>query len=138
MYLNYIINDDTAIGYFQYLLLYLMGDQFYLYWHGLYNDELIICNDKALEKVVKNVLDFGVVNGKSLIEFPDEVVHHAKLIDFRPRIKFKRNSVEIRVVTFSKWKGFVEKVYSINRSQPNVITNIESNMLVEFKCGIKF
>jgi hypothetical protein len=138
IYLNYIINDDTDKGYFQYILLYLMGDQFYLHNHGLYKDETIICNEKALEKVIENVKSFCLVDGIPIIEIPDKTISQAKLIDFEPRIKFKSEVVEIRVVTFTKFKGFIEKIYAINRSRPNAIRKISSNVLVEFQSSIKF
>jgi hypothetical protein len=38
-YLRHIQIDDTPQGYFQFVVLSIMGDQFYLRWHANYNDE---------------------------------------------------------------------------------------------------
>ena len=132
IFLNYLKVNDTKEGYFQYLILTLMADQFYLFWHGLYNDESIICNLKGLEK------EITFLQKSDLFEISNEFIEKARQIKFDPKVILKDDVATIRVVTFSKWKGIVEKKYEIKRSHPNIIIKKGSSILLDYYCGINF
>jgi hypothetical protein len=50
-YLDQIQIDGSPESYFQFIVLALLGDQFYLDWHGLYNDTMILCDSSDLARV---------------------------------------------------------------------------------------
>ena len=53
------------------MTLALLMDQFYLYWHGLYNDYIFMCDGSDVDKVVAEVESFE-------LEVPEELVHKAQ------------------------------------------------------------
>src|SRR5688572_30711718 len=40
---EYVDVEDTAQGYFDHVVLDIMANQFYLFWHANYNDRQIVC-----------------------------------------------------------------------------------------------
>ncbi len=52
---RYVEVDDTEQGYFEYVVLDIMADQFYLYWHANYNDYEIVCDRDEVNEIVTRV-----------------------------------------------------------------------------------
>jgi hypothetical protein len=127
-YLNHIVVDDTAEGYFQYILLSIIGNQFYLYWHAHYNDDIILCNDESLEELDSPLGE----------KIPKEILEQAEHLDLKPKVSLEENTATVRIVTFSNWGGFTETIYEVSREFPHIITELESNVLLEYDCGIMF
>lgn len=50
-YLEKIQIDKTPESYFEFVTLAFLGDQFYLSWHGLYNDAIILCDLNDMQYV---------------------------------------------------------------------------------------
>ena len=48
-YLTHVLTDDTPESYFEFITLYIIGEQFYLFWHVNYNDCIIIYDQVRLE-----------------------------------------------------------------------------------------
>jgi hypothetical protein len=132
-YLNHVQSDGTPEGFFELAVLDLMGGQFYLYWHAGYNDTQVLCDRAALEGIVAA---FGE-DGHSLA-FTPEQRKAALALDVQPKIEFWTDTVTIRVVTFSKWGGFEERNYTVERATPNRIVGEERTKLVDYDCGIMF
>lgn len=132
-YLNRVQVDGTAEGFFELAVLDVMGGQFYLYWHAGYNDTQVLCDQAALEGIVADFAE----DGQSLA-FTPEQRKAALALDARPRIEFGPDTVTVRVVTFSKWGGFEESVYTVARAAPNRIVGEERTILVDYMCGIMF
>ena len=38
--------EDVEQGYFEYVVMDIMANQFYLFWHANYNDTEIVCNSR--------------------------------------------------------------------------------------------
>jgi hypothetical protein len=75
---------------------------------------------------------------KSDLKLPDDVVRQARGIDLEPRVEFQDDTVRVRLVTFSKWGGFSEEVYSASKAFPHRFLNVETKVLVPYDCGIMF
>ncbi len=54
-YLQKIQVDGTEASYFQFDILAELGDQFYLSWHALYNDFIILCDAGDLKPVEREL-----------------------------------------------------------------------------------
>jgi len=135
-YLEHIEIDDTAEGYFQFVALSIMGDQFDLSWHGGYNDTKIVCDQKGLESVLKET---AVLLSNFDDKVPENVRQAAQKIDFEPKVEFlDETTVIVRIVTYSKWGGFVEEKYTISRKFPHTIIDWKTETLVEYDCGVRY
>lgn len=133
MYLPWVEVDGSPAGYLEYNLLYTYGSQFYLFWHSGYNDTRVMCEPGDLAKVQQEVSEaFGDLS------LPADVVAKAKSIDYTPRVKIEGSQVIVRFVTFTKWGGFSEVTYTMDKDNPSHLLNFESRVLVEYNCGIMF
>ena len=132
-YLDTIRTDGTEAGYFQWVLLNMMGDQFYLYWHSGYHDAEIIASRARLETLVSEMrtTEIGV-------NFTNTQVRQALKIDPAPIVELGDELVMVRVVWFTKWGGFYESIYTLNRVFPHQVLNLEQNNLLEYDCDVVF
>jgi hypothetical protein len=158
-YLDHIQVDDTAEGFFEFIVLYIMGDQFYLYWHANYNDTRIVCDRAGLEVVIAATEEFGTPLSSEVqrearaldleprVQFEEgtlagerlhAVVAQEQRLDLEPRVESEEGTVHVRVVTFTKWGGFFEETYTISRDFPHTILHHEADMLVAYDCGVSF
>ena len=102
-----------------------MGGQFHLWWHANYNDLRVICD--------RNELDTPYYE-----RLPDKILQAAKSLDFNPRVSFVGDSVEVTLIAFTKWGGFLQKCFIFNRNFPHRITSENEKILIEYNCGIWF
>lgn len=130
-FLNHVQVDGTEEGFFQFALLHVMGDQFYLVWHANYNDGQVVCNREALEDILTMPDDFG----QPLTEEQKEA---ALAIDLSPVVEIGGDTVYVRIVVFTKWGGFIQLSYAINRNFLHAIQSIDDDVLVEYDCGVMF
>jgi hypothetical protein len=130
-YLEHIQADQSPQGYFQFVYLALTGGQFYLSWHALYDDTIILCDSSDLKRIEDSVNKFE-------ISLPYLVSTSMRKLDLTPTVSLGEKTVSIRVVQFTKWGGFREMVYTIQRQFPHKLLNIEGNVLINYDCGIAF
>lgn len=128
-YYTYLEVEDSAEGYFEYVVFNIMAAQFYLYWHAGYNDTQIVCDTHALEALL-NQTRIGVA-------VPKSTSLQARLLELEPEITLHTETAVVKIITFSNWKGFVEETWTINRHSPHS-TNTESKVLIPYNCGIMF
>lgn len=131
-YMSHVQIDDTAEGFFQFVVLRIMGRQFYLHWHANYNDAMVICDQERLEQILETL------SGDSDYSLPEEAKEQARALDVAPVVEFKDDTVLVKVVTFTKWGGFFRDSYTISRSFPHKILEAEEEELVPYDCGIQF
>lgn len=127
-YLRYLETDVTAQGFFEFVVLDLMGGQFYLVWHAGYNDSMIVCDSSGLEKILAQLepgLDNTDVNA---------VKDAARALELDPLVEFATEEVTVRVIYFTKWEGFVQSTYTISRDTPHTVSSREE-ILVPYNCG---
>jgi hypothetical protein len=132
-YLDYIRTDDTPESYFQFVILALIGNQFYLFWHANYNDSQIVCDKAGVTKIVSGLNgDFGY--RISLASW----VKAFLLNDFGPFVNIGEQTVEVRLVTFTLWGGFYLETYTLSRLIPHTIRDVQEKNLVPYECGVMF
>jgi hypothetical protein len=132
-YLDFIQADDTPGSYFQYVLLSILGGQFYLGWHANYNDTQLVC-DKAA--VMATVASTDHITG-----MPMPLAGRVRarfLANVEPRILIGEKTVEVRIVTFTAWGGFFRRTYTLQRLFPHTILDMQKNILLPYDCGVMF
>jgi len=125
-YLDYVQVDGTVEGFFQFIILRILGGQFYLYWHAGYNDTRIVCDRETLDKILNR------------ISIGDARTRMARQIDPTPVVAIGDDEVTVRMVVFSDWGGFTQLSYRISRDYPHEILDVESDVLMPYDCGILF
>ena len=132
-YLDYVQVDDTPEGYFQFALLSLTGNQFYLDWHANYNDGQVVCDRAGVADIIASL------DGSFGQRMPAAAQVRAKLLsNLESSILLGHQTVEVRLVTFTKWGGFFQKTYTISRSAPYTIKSVQDKNLVPYNCGVMF
>ena len=132
-YMDYIQVDDTPDGYFQYVLLSLTANRFYLFWHAGYSDSQIVCDKADVGQIVASLNgDFGY---RMTIAAR---IRAALIKDIEPSINVNGDSVEVLFVTFTRWGGFFRQSFTISRSFPHAILEEQEQNLVPYDCGVMF
>ncbi|MHC1781453.1 MAG: lipoprotein [Anaerolineaceae bacterium] len=130
-YLSHVQVDGSPESYLEFTTLAILGGQFYLFWHSNYYDTVVICGPDGMKYVQEELSAFQ-------IELPPDSQAAAENIDFTPTVTVEGQSVTVRLVTFSKWGGFSEEVYVLDRENPSKILEQRTTPLVEYDCGIMF
>jgi hypothetical protein len=130
-YLAHVQTDGTEEGFFQFVLLHVVGGQFYLLWHANYYDDTVVCDRDTVDAIVSADDGFGE-------PFSREQKRAARAIVPAPVVEMGDETVTVEIVTFSKWGGFSRETYEIDRSFPHTILDSEFEVLVEYDCGIMF
>ena len=131
---DYVEVKDTEQGYFEYVVLDIMADQFYLFWHANYNDYEIVCARDEVNDIVETMSsgDFGN---------PMNLAQQTKARGMRniePSVALTGEVATVQFITFTKWGVFYRETYTINRSFPHTITDIKQQNLVPYDCGVAF
>ncbi len=130
-YLEFVETDDRPDGYLQFVMMATVGDQFYLQWHSLYHDEVIMCDVSDVEKAVEEVQGFD-------IELPESIIARARALDLEPTVHLDEETATVRFVLFTKWGGFIEVWHTLSREFPHMFVDGGSEVLIEYDCGINF
>ncbi len=130
-YLESVHVDGTPEGFFELVTLDVMGSQFYLFWHAGYNDRRILCTPDAAGQAIKASEGFGA-------PMDNRTQTKALQLDFEPQVTMGNETVKVRLVTFSEWGGFSQETYTIRRSFPHAILDVDRKDLVPFDCGVRF
>ncbi len=128
-YLANIQIDGTSESFFEFHVLAFLGDKFYLWGHGLYSDAHILCESSDLQYVYDDLQRFD-------LEFPQDVEERLEQIDFMPVVVPESESVTVRFVYFSKWEGFIENVFIVDREDPMFIYAMSINPIIEYDFGM--
>ena len=132
-YLDYVQADDTPESYFQFVVLAMMGNQFYKLFQTNYNDSEIVCDKADVRRIVSGLNgDFG--NRISLVSW----VRAFLLKDISPSVNIGEESVEVRLVTFTLWGGFYLETYTLSQAMPHTIQDVQKKNLVPYECGVMF
>jgi len=127
-YLGHIQTDGTAEGFFELAVLNILGEQFYLAWHAEYNDWDVIIRQEKMETIIE-LMD------QKYIPLTKEQEKAALKLDLASRVNFVGDKVQVRILVFTKWGGFYERLYTINQDFPHqfIFEDIE---LIPYNCGI--
>lgn len=132
-HMDAILTDGTEAGFFQWVVLHLMGDQFYLFWHALYHDHEIIASQETLTDLVESLAE--TQHGEPL---SPELKDQALAINPAPVVMIDEDKVSIRVIVFTKWGGFYEAIYELSANAPHQLINLEMKNLVPYDINIMF
>jgi hypothetical protein len=125
-YLNYIRTDGKYEGFFEYVVLYSMGEMFYLFWHASTKYKVIVCSYAGLEMALKD---------RTLATDTSKLKQQALNIDFRPTIEYREDEVVIRVMTFQGWEGVCQEIYTVSRNYPHELIKLETNTVIKYASG---
>lgn len=131
---EYLEVEDVEQGYFEYIVLATMVNQFYLDWHALYNDTEIVCNSEDVNDIVADISDSSFGNP---LDIPGQVKARA-MKDIQPVVQLTGDNATVELITFTKWGGFYRRTYTISRSFPHTIIDTQSENIVPYDCGIAF
>lgn len=123
--------DGTAEGFFEFVTLRIMGKQFNLWWHSNYDDYKIIADNSGLEKVLKTTSGTA-----GMTQRPPDFEQKARLLNFYSSVSFEGSMANVRVVTFTKWGGFIQRSYAISRDFPHKVIKEESKTLLEYRINL--
>lgn len=125
---------DVEQGYFEYAALHIMADQFYLFWHANYNDYEIVCNRSEVEEIIArvNAGDFG--NEMNVLQ----QARARAMRDIEPVVSVSEDTATVQFTTFTKWGGFYRETYTIERSFPHTIRDVQQQNVVPYDCGVAF
>jgi len=132
-YIDMVETDGSQEGYFELILLQILGEQFYLNGDAIYNHLEIIASQEGLEKVI--IMNANEEYGNKLTE---EQINAARAIDFTPVVSISNGSATVRFVYFTYWGGFYDVTAKILLTSPYDFEIIEENNVVPFDCGVYF
>lgn len=163
-YLNNILIEDSEEGYFEFVILEKIGEQFLLFGHANYNDVIIIADSTEIDYIEYsiNILAQNRRTHESGYTYLDTTnINHRTLNDGRffpssrkislndndkeelynlsvPSIRFYSSYVAVEFLSFTKWGGFMKEVYYIKRSFPHKIMRKVEQQIVEYNIGVRF
>lgn len=126
--------ENVEQGYFEFVALNIMAGQFYLDWHANYNDAEIVCDADAVNEIIADIND-----GSFGIPFDGFQQRQARAMEnVEPLVKLTDDTALVEAIVFTKWGGFFRWTYTINRSLPHAILDVQTENLVPYDCGIMF
>jgi hypothetical protein len=131
---EYLDVQDTEQGYFEYVVMDIMADQFYLFWHANYNDTYIVCNRQQVYDIVAQINSGELGNTLD----PAQQTQARTLRNILPVVNLTGATAVVEIVTFTKWGGFYRLTYTISREAPYKIIDIEKENILPYDCGVMF
>jgi hypothetical protein len=130
---RHLVTDGTEEGYFQLVLMLIMGNQFYLDWHAGYNDLEVIASPDRLEELIEEIgaddFGFSLDNGQ---------IRAIRKLDPTPVVDISDSDAVVSVLVFTKWGGFYRYDITFSLPEPYEILDISSEVLVEYDCGVMY
>ena len=125
-YLEKLQVEDSPEGFFQLIVLRLLGDRFYLFWHEFYNEVVLVCSKQGWEILLQNEKQ----RGEPYTPPPPEFIAAAEKLDFTPHIQIRDEQVEVNVMTYSPFGGLNLHSFAISRPYPHrILTHSQTNLL---------
>jgi hypothetical protein len=122
---NKISVDGTKEGYFEYAMLQLVGNKFYLHGFTTGTDKRFVCDPSEVDNIITNLEKTGALD--------NNFKKDARKLDLKPDVAISESEVTVSAVTFSPLEGFVRDTVNISRNYPNYIIGINSDELLAVK-----
>jgi len=132
-YQDHLVVEDVGQGYFENVLMDILADQFYLYWHANYNDTQIVCDSTDVSDIINKVNSGGF----GLKFSADQQIRARMLSGIEPAVDFSGDKAIVKVIVFTKWGGFFQRLYTIDRAFPHKMEMQDKNIL-KYDCGVMF
>jgi len=126
-YMEHIHVDDALEGYFQFVVLWFMGHQFFLMGHSCYGSlehVRIVCDHRALETLEAE--DEG--------RFSQELMEQAKRLDLDPQVTLGEDNATVHVTVFHEPRGLYRWSFTIARDFPHMVRALSYTKVLEC-CG---
>lgn len=133
-FLNSVRIDNSSDGFFQFVILGILAEQFKPSLRSPYNDTIVLCNHSDVDLAVSEANKF--VEGSGAPTLSDQDVKDAHKLSVEPVVELGKDTVTVRIVTFTKWGGFIETKYVLTRAFPHQIVIQWEEILVPYNCGI--
>jgi hypothetical protein len=130
-YLNHVQIDGTEEGFFEFVLLDIKGEQFYLWWHAAYSDTEMIVDRTSLESALSETESFCG-------ELPETMGREAQRLTLDPMIENRMLFMSVKFIAFSKFGGFMQASYSISKNFPHEIYSRSTEVLIPYRCPVVF
>lgn len=125
-FLKDLLIDNDPESFFQVTVLYRVIDQFYLFWHALYNDHRFVFSKDSAERILEGLREMDKGETKKRLNH----------ISFAPLVKKNGGRAEVRCVMFSNWTGFYQSHSDI--SWPNLSMATRTEVIIPYNRGICF
>ncbi len=132
-YLGRVRPDGTPTGFFEWVVLGIVGEQFYLDWHAAYNDSEVVCDRAALEGIVAEISKPQIGAGMK----PEDVAR-ARGLDVAPGVLVAGEQATVSLVTFTAWGGFARRSCTVTVRAPHRLIGQKEDPLLPYDCGIRF
>lgn len=127
----YITPKQSKIGYFQYLVYAIKGENFGLYWHSNYGKFNIVCSKDRLIDLINS----GKSSGEYL--FNEKDLSELLNLNLSPTVDFVKNDCLISLYSIS-FRGIYRSKYKVNTEYPYRIHLIENSLLIENNSNNRF
>lgn len=118
--------EDSPEGYFQLVVLRLLGDRFHMFWHEYYNETFLVCSKSAWESLLQREKK----RGDPYDPPPPSFIAAADKLDFTPRVQIGKEQTEVKVTTYSPFGGLNLHSFVIARQFPHrILRHTETNLL---------
>ena len=118
-YLEYVRTDGSADAFFQLSILRLMGFHFYLSWHSLEFDDMIVCEMEGVDALSSRLGAEGIAIDRVAYET-------VKGISLVPVVEMDTETVEVSFIAFTKYGGFERHVMTFSREFPHALISYDT------------
>ena len=133
---NALETDGSAKGFLQLAMIDQLAPNFYLYFQGVKQDDVVLCNIDDIEKVLDNLDRMDNITKPNTI-----VVARALTMDnIEPSVTIdeKKHEVTTSFTTFTKWGGFYRTTLVFSTYFPHKLISTKKQLLIGYDCGIVF
>jgi hypothetical protein len=102
-----------------------------------YDDTIVLCNQSDIDMAASEVKKYSEEN-KIDLTLPDQVGQDARKLSLEPVVELGKDTATVRIVTFTKWGGFIETKYELTRSFPHQLLGEWQQILVPYDCGVTY
>ncbi len=125
-YLEKIRAEDSPEGFFQLVVLRLLGDRFLLNWHEYYNEIALVGSQPGWQAVLRREQQ----RGEPYTPPPPGFIAAAEKLDFAPSVTMNDTQVAVAVTTYCPFRGLERCYFEIARPFPHrILTQSKTNLL---------
>ncbi len=126
-FMNNIHIDGTDEAYVQFVIFYIMGNQFYSYGRHGENDGRIICDfDGLAERLGESSIR------RMTAEQLDGILSQAKKIDLSPQVLRQENLITVKTYLFASYGGLIKMEMDILRDFPHEIVDVRYEQIIPY------
>lgn len=128
--------DDTARGYLELAMVDLLAPNFYLYFHAIENDDVVLCNIDDIENLLDDLESIENITQPNML-----VQARALTMDrIEPTVVIdaEAKKATITLLSFSKWGGFYRHTYVFDTVFPHERLEHKKELLIEYDSEFRY